>query len=74
MPSAHAPKGYGGRSVCVSVSLSVIKPTASYLGYKVPYGLPNACIVWISPVLVSFADSKFLDLARARHIRINRTL
>ena len=34
---------------------------------KVPYGIPNACIVWISlktlcsPILASFADAKLLD-------------
>ena len=46
--------------------------------HKVPYGVPNACIVWISltplssPVLASFADSKLLDLTL--HNIINRTL
>ena len=35
--------------------------------YKVLYGVPNACFVWISlkmlcsPVLASFADAKLLD-------------
>ena len=48
--------------------------------YKVPYGVPNACIVWISlktlcsPVLASFADSKLLDFARASNSMTYRTL
>ena len=63
-------EGYGSHSVC----LSVTKLAAIYLVYKsklqcymIPYGIPNACIVWIplktlcSPVLASFADSKLLD-------------
>ena len=79
----HMCEGYGSYSVCVCVCLSVIKLAATYLVFKskmrchkVPYGDPNACIVWISPtplslpVLASFADSKLLDLT----LRINRTL
>ena len=37
--------------------------------YKVPYGVLNACIVWIllrtpcSPVLISFVDGKILDFS-----------
>ena len=51
--------------------------------YKVPYGLPKAWFVWISPktlhspVLASFADSKLLDFSRltaGMPLRINRTL
>ena len=69
--------------MCVCVCLSVNSLTAIYLVFKskmqchkVPYGDPNACIVWISPtplslpVLASFADSKLLDLT----LHINRTL
>ena len=50
---------------------------------KVPYGIPNACIVWILlktlyfPVLVSFADAKLLDFFPASGsmtLCINRTL
>ena len=60
--------------IVLSVCVSIIKLAATYLVCdskmqvcKVPYGVPNACIVWIllkmlcSPVLVSFADSKLLD-------------
>ena len=70
--------------------MSVIKLAATYLVReskvqvcKVPYGIPNACIVWIplkmlcSPVMVSFADSKFLDFFPASGsmaLRINRML
>ena len=74
-------EGYDNRSVCLSVS--VIKLAATYLicksktqYHKVLYGVPNACIVWIlptllsSPVLASFADSKLLDLT----LHINRML
>ena len=76
-------EGYSSHSVCVCVS--VIKIAAKYvphfqarnaMSYKVPYGDPNAYIVWISPtllslpVLTSFADSKLLDLI----LYINRTL
>ena len=56
--------------------LSVTKLAATYLVcesklqyYKVPYGVPNACIVWILlktlylPVSVSFADGKLLDFS-----------
>ena len=59
--------------MCVSVT----ELTATYLvceskvrRYKIPYGVPNACIVWISPktlcspVLASFADSKVLDFPK----------
>ena len=67
-------EGYGSRSVCLSVN----KLAATYLVYKsklqcytIPYGIPNACIVWIpleilcSPVLSSFADDKLLDFSHA---------
>ena len=68
----HMRKGYSSsfRCVCVCVYLSLAKLAATYLvclskvrWYKVPYGVPNTCILWISlktlclPVLVSFADS-----------------
>ena len=69
--------------VVLCVCLCVIKLAATYLIFKykmrchkVPYGDPNACIVWISPtplslpVLASFGESKLLDLT----LRINRTL
>ena len=43
-------EGYSSRSVC----LSVTKIAATYLVckfklryYTIPYGIPNACIVWI---------------------------
>jgi hypothetical protein len=66
---------YSSRSVCPSVTTL----TATYLlvyEYKVqcrevPYGVPNACIVYISlktlrsPVLASFADCKLLDFPQA---------
>ena len=65
-------EGYGSHSVC----LSVTKLAATYLvceskvqHYKVPYGIPNACIVWIllktlfSSVLGSFANAKLLDFS-----------
>jgi hypothetical protein len=57
---------------------SVTTLTATYLvyeskvwcyNYKVPYGVPNACIVWISlktllsPALASFADAKLFDFS-----------
>ena len=61
--------------VCLSVCLSVNSLTATYLVFKskmqchkVPYGDPNAYIMWILPTLLSlpvlalFADSKLLDL------------
>ena len=87
-------EGYGSRSfclsVCLSICLSVTTLAATYLVCesnfrccKVPYGVPNAWFVWISPktlrspVLASFADSKLLDLSRASDSitsRINRTL
>ena len=64
--------------VCMCVCLSVAELTATYLVceskmrcYKVPYGIPTTCFVWISPkmlcspVLASFADSKLLDFSRA---------
>ena len=38
--------------------------------YKVPYGISNACIMWIllkMPVLASFADAKLLDFPQATH-------
>ena len=73
VPSAHAPQGYGSRSVYLSVN----SLTATYLVceskvwcYTVPCDVPKVCIVWISPktlclsVLVSFADSKLLAFAR----------
>ena len=52
-------EGYGSRSVCVSVSLSVCLSvnslTATYFVresqarcYEILYGVSNACIVWIS--------------------------
>ena len=66
-----------GRSVCLSVCLSVTTLAATYLVFesnlrccKVPYGVPNSRFVWISPktlcspVLASFTDSKLLDFAR----------
>ena len=62
--------------VCVSVSYQAscyIRRLPVQFGkvwcYKVPYGIPNTCIVWIypktlcSPVLASFADSKLLDFS-----------
>ena len=70
--------------------VSVTELTATYLVceskircQKVPYGVPNAWFVWISPktlcspVLASFADSKLLDFSRASDSmtwRVNRTL
>jgi hypothetical protein len=73
-------KGYGNRSVCLSVCpsvrLSVTTLTATYLVYeskvrcyKVPYSVPNACILWISlktfrsPALASFAGARLLDFS-----------
>ena len=60
--------------VCQFVCLSVNLLAATYLVckfklwcYTIPYGIPNACIVWIplktlySPVLASFTDGKLLD-------------
>ena len=60
----------------MSVCLSVTKLAATYLVcksklrcYTILYGVPNACIVWISlktlclPVLTSFADGKLLDFS-----------
>ena len=68
--------------LCVCVCLSVNSLTATHLVfkskkqcYKVPYGDPNAYIVWILltlpslAVLASFADSKLLD-----DFTYNRTL
>ena len=50
-------EGYGSHSVCLSVTK--LAAAATYLicepkvqCYKVPYGVPNACIVWISPKLL----------------------
>ena len=50
------------RYVCVSAATYLVcESKVRY--YKVLYGVPNACIVWISPkplclpVLASFADS-----------------
>ena len=76
--------------VVLCVCLSVTKLTVTYLiceskvqCYKVPYGVPNAWFVWISPkmlyspILASFADSKLLDFSPASSsmtLRINRTL
>ena len=70
----HMREGYGSRSVCVSVT----KLAATYLVCeskmqlcKVPYGVPNTRILWISlktlcsPVLASFADAKLLDFSPA---------
>ena len=64
--------------VCLFVCLSVNSLTATYLvcelqgrSYIIPYGVSNACNVWISlkmfysPVLAAFANSKLLDFARA---------
>ena len=78
-------KGYGSRSMCVFVCLSVIKLAAicfickSKVRYhKVPYGVLNTCIVWSSPtplsspLLASFAHSKLLDLSL--RTKFNRTL
>ena len=58
--------------LCICVSVTTL--TATYLVceskvqfYKVPYSVPNACIVYISlkmlcsPALASFADPKLLD-------------
>ena len=65
----HMREGYGTRSVCVTKlapTYLVCESKVQY--YKVPCGVPNACIVWISlkplclPVLVSFADAKLLVL------------
>ena len=54
-------------------------PLPQILGTPLPYGVPNACIMWISPkmlclpILASFADSKLLDFSQlviiARYIR-----
>ena len=65
-------ESYGSRSVC----LSVTKLAATYLiceskvqCYKAPYGVPNACIVWILlkwlslSISASFADAKLLDFS-----------
>ena len=50
---------------------------------KVPYDIPNTCIVWVSlktpcsPVLMSFADAKLLDFfpaSASMTLCINRTL
>ena len=68
-------KSYGSHSACVygegSVCLSVTALAATYpvcksivRCYKVPYGVSNLCIVWISlktlcsPVLASFAYNR----------------
>ena len=69
-------EGYGSHSVYLSVTklaatYPVCKPELRC--YMVPYGVPNACIVWIplktlcSPVLVSFADCKLLDFSTKQH-------
>ena len=65
---------YGSRSLCLCVSIT--KLAATYLVcksklrcYRIPYGVPNACIEWIPlktlclPVLASFADGKLLDFS-----------
>ena len=63
-------EGYGSHFVCLSVTTLaatylVCKSKVQYC--KVPYGIPNACIVWIplrtlcSLVLTSFADGKLLN-------------
>ena len=70
----HMREGYGSYSVCVCICVSVTTLTATYLVceskmwfYKVPYGVPNVCIVYISlkmlcsPALASFADAKLLN-------------
>ena len=76
--------------MCLCICVSVTKLAATYLICeskvqlcKVLYGVPNACIVWISlktlyfPVLMSFADAKLLNFFPASgsiSLRINRTL
>ena len=76
---------YGSCFVCVCVSVRLLSSyiAATYLVYqsevrchKIPYGVPNPCIVWILPtllfsqVLASFTDSKLLYLT----LCINRML
>ena len=64
--------------VVLCVCVSVTNLAAAYLICeskvqlcKLPYSVPNACIVWISlktlcsPVLASFADSKLHDFSPA---------
>ena len=66
-------EGYGV-ILCMCICVSVTTLTATYLVcdskiwfYKVPYGVPNVCILYISlkmlcsPALASFADAKLLD-------------
>ena len=54
------PKGYSSHSVCLCMCVSVTALAATYLiykvrCYKVPYGISNVCIVWVSnPLFSSF--------------------